>query len=279
MLIRFWGVRGSISAPGPRTVRYGGNTPCLEVTGRTGEAFVVDAGYGVVGLGAAIMARTGGRPGTINVVLTHLHWDHIQGLPFFVPMYVPGVRLVIHSVSPRTARQAMERLFTSTYSPIMGVENLGADIEYTDIGERCVLGGVELVPFLMEHGVPTLGLRLAEEGALVCHATDHESGIPESDARLAQAARGADLLIHDAQFTEAEYRRYRGWGHSATTGAVNNALAAGARRLALFHYDPTRSDDQVDAQVQWARELAGGALQVVGAAEGATLKIGAGPDE
>jgi ribonuclease BN (tRNA processing enzyme) len=236
---------------------------------------VVDAGYGVVGLGASIMARTDGRPGTINLVLTHLHWDHIQGLPFFIPVYVPGVRLIIHSVSAKTARQAMERLFTSIYSPIMGVENLGAQIQYAEIGAGCDFGGARLAPIILEHGVPTLGLRLEEDGVVMCHATDHESGVRGSDGRLVEAARGADLLIHDAQFTEREYRHRRGWGHSDTSGAVSNALAAGVRRLVLFHYDPNRTDHEVDAQIDHARKLANGALEVRGAAEGTTLEISA----
>lgn len=274
MKIKFWGVRGSISAPGPQTARFGGNTPCLQVTGASGESFVVDAGYGVVGLSDALMAAGSPQGQTIHLVLTHLHWDHIQGLPFFVPIYIPGTRLVIHSLSSKTAREAMDRLFTSIYSPIMGVENLGADIEYEEMGEGIELCGVSITPVILDHVVPTLGLRMAEGEALVCHATDHEGGDPGCDARLAEAARGADLLIHDAQFTEAEYKRFKGWGHSHTGAAVANALAAGVRKLALFHYDPTHGDDEVERQLARARELAGETpLVVLAAAEGLVLDI------
>lgn len=274
MLIRFWGVRGSISAPGAQTIRYGGNTPCLQVVSRTKEMFVVDAGYGVVGLGDSIMADMPAGGLTIHLLLTHLHWDHIQGLPFFAPVYVPDTKLIIHSVSVKTAREAMERLFTSVYSPIMGVENLGATIEYREFTEGTELGGIQIEPVILNHVVPTLGLRMAEGETIVCHATDHEGGEPTDDVRLTEAALGADLLIHDAQFTEQEYRRFKGWGHSETSAAVQNALAAEAKRLALFHYDPTRTDEGVDRQLEHARELAKDSdLEVIAAAEGLELEI------
>jgi phosphoribosyl 1,2-cyclic phosphodiesterase len=274
VLIQFWGVRGSISAPGPQTIRYGGNTPCLQVTSETGESFIVDAGYGAVGLGEAIMAKRPTKDLTVHLVLTHLHWDHIQGLPFFLPIYIPGTRLVIHSVSAKTAKEALERLFTSIYSPIKGVENLGAAIEYEEISEGGSLCGISIDPVILDHVVPTLGLRMSEGDAVACHATDHEGGDPSCDARLVEVARGAELLIHDAQFTEEEYRRYKGWGHSHTGSAVANALAAGASRLALFHYDPTHTDHEVDRQLARARELAQDTeLEVLAAAEGLSVKI------
>jgi phosphoribosyl 1,2-cyclic phosphodiesterase len=274
VLIRFWGVRGSISAPGPKTNRYGGNTPCLEVEGEAGESFVLDAGYGVVGLGERIMERSAGQKVDVHLVLTHLHWDHIQGLPFFIPIYVPGNHLIIHSVSTKTARAAMERLFTSVYSPIKGVENLGASITYEEIGEGFKLGGIELTPVILDHGVPTLGFRMVEGSSVVCHATDHEGGDEECDKRLVEAARDADLLIHDAQFTPGEYVRYQGWGHSHTGAAVHNARAANVRRLALFHYDPTHTDDDVDGQLSRARAQCQDAeIEVLAAAEGLSVQV------
>ena len=274
MLIRFWGVRGSISAPGASTMRYGGNTPCVEVEGKDGANLVLDAGYGVVGLGQRIMERGNVGKETIHLVLTHLHWDHIQGLPFFAPIYVPGNQLIIHSVSTRTARRAMERLFTSVYSPIKGVENLGATILYDEVGDELRRGGLSAIPIILNHGVPTLGFRIEEGGAVACHATDHEGGHPPDDARLIEAARGADLMIHDAQFTPDEYKRYTGWGHSHTGAALANALAAGVRRLVLFHYDPTHTDLDVDGQLIWARRALGDReLEVLAAAEGLELTV------
>lgn len=275
MLIKFWGVRGSISAPGPGTARYGGNTPCVEVTGASGEGFVLDAGYGVVKLSDALLASGRARGVTIHFILTHLHWDHIQGLPFFAPIYVPGNRIVFHSTSDQTAREAMSRLFTSVYSPIMGVENLGATIEYQELGDALELAGVKVETFPVNHSVPTLGLRISDGGKVMVHATDHEGGDAVADRRLIEIAEKADLLVHDAQFTEAEYLRYRGWGHSSTEAAVRSALASRSRLLALFHYDATHTDPDVDAQLARARELARAddALEVIAAAEGMEIRL------
>jgi len=270
--IRFWGVRGSVSAPGPQTIRYGGNTPCVEVEGEGGETFVIDAGYGVVGLGQRLMEQGNGT--TVHLLLTHLHWDHIQGLPFFAPIYVPGSQVIIYSVSVKTAQAAMDRLFTSVYSPIMGVENLGATVAYEEVTGVFRLGGVTIEPVILDHGVPTFGFGIQDGSKMVFHATDHEGGDRHCDSRLVAAARGADLLIHDAQFTREEYRRYRGWGHSHTDAALQNALDAGSRRLALFHYDPTHTDADVDGQLEMAREqVRDTSLEVLAAQEGLELEF------
>jgi len=274
LLIRFWGVRGSISAPGPSTVRYGGNTPCLEVATDGGEALVVDAGYGVVGLGEELQARAAGRSQTIHLALTHLHWDHIQGIPFFAPIYVPGNRIVVHSASEQTAREAMELLFTSDYSPIMGVGNLGATIEYRELGAGFELGQLRITPLPLRHSVPTMGLRITDGRKVLVHATDHEAKDREADAPLIAAATGADLLIHDAFFTAEEHARSQGWGHSDIDSAVATACAAAVQRLMLFHYNPVHTDAQLDAHLEQARTLAAGSgVEVSAAAEGMSIDL------
>jgi phosphoribosyl 1,2-cyclic phosphodiesterase len=276
VLIKFWGVRGSISAPGASTARYGGNTPCVQVVASSGEDFVIDAGYGVVKLSDALLASGRAKGLTVHFILTHLHWDHIQGLPFFAPIYVPGNRIVIHSTSEQTAREAMSRLFTSIYSPIMGVENLGASIEYHELSGPLELAGATVETFPVNHSVPTLGLKITDAGKIMVHATDHEGGDDASDRLLIERAQGADLLVHDSQFTDDEHLRYRGWGHSSTEAAVRSALASRARLLALFHYDATHADVDVDAQLARARELAQSAddaLEVIAAAEGMEIRL------
>jgi ribonuclease BN (tRNA processing enzyme) len=246
----------------------------VELITAAGERVVIDAGYGVVGLGESLVADGEGRPLTVHVILTHLHWDHIQGFPFFAPIYVPGNRIVIHSASERTAREAMVRLFTSIYSPIMGVGNLAAKIEYAELELGIELGGAQITPFALRHSVPTTGLRVDDGRRVLVHATDHEGGDAMADARLCETGAGADLMIHDAQFTAAEHAQYPGWGHSPTEAAVKNAVDARAKKLALFHYDPIHTDDDVDAQLRHATELARGRdLEVVAAAEGLAVEI------
>ena len=274
MLIKFWGVRGSISAPGSQTIRYGGNTPCVQISDRAGATCIVDAGYGVVGLGDEMMAAGATRGSPIHLILTHLHWDHIQGLPFFVPIYIPGNQLIIHSASSETARDALDRLFTSVYSPIQGVENLGADIQFETLDQELELGLLRIQPIQIKHSVPTFGVKVSEEGKTLIHATDHEGGIPADDERLIAAAEEADLLVHDAQFTAEEHKLFKGWGHSHTGAAVANALAARVKKMALFHYDPSRTDEGVDRQLQLARELCrGSALEVTAASEGLSIQV------
>ncbi len=274
MLIKFWGVRGSISAPGENTITYGGNTPCLQILGEGQESLVIDAGYGVVRLGEELAQQNADKAQTIHLLLTHHHWDHIQGLPFFIPIYLPKKRLVIYSSSEQKTREAMERLFTSVYSPIKGMENLAASIAYQEIGSGFELGNLKILPSFLNHPVPTLGLRISEKDRAFFHASDHEGGDKIFDDKLAQAAQGVNLLIHDAQFTPEEYQHYQGWGHSDTKAAVKNALTIGVPRLVLFHFDPTHNDENVEMQVNQARELVKDTeMEVLAAAEGLTLTV------
>ncbi|MCX7896745.1 MAG: MBL fold metallo-hydrolase [Rhodocyclaceae bacterium] len=265
MKIRFWGVRGSIPSPGQKTVRYGGNTTCIEVRGPAGELAILDAGTGIFPLAQRLLPE---MPLTAHVFITHTHWDHIQGLPFFVPLYVPGNKVRIHGpydiVNARGIEQVMEVQLQYSFFPIREAE-LKAGLEYRTlaVGEKIVVGGLTVVPVLMNHPVTNFGYRLEAEGKRVFFTGDHEPWrniyAPEEAAyaefqvhidacvrAFEDAIRDVDLLICDAAYTREEYARRIGWGHGTFDGAFELAHRVGARRLVLTHHEPTRSDDELE---------------------------------
>lgn len=277
MTIRFWGVRGSVATPGPATESVGGNTSAVEV--RCGaERVVFDAGTGLRALGDAWMADGGDVRATL--VLSHLHWDHIQGLPFFAPLYRPSTELSI--VSSGEARGATRRaLMTQMRAPTFPVDwsALPSRLRYRELrpGEDHGLGEARLRALRLPHpGGDVSAYRLDYRGVSVVYATDveRESG---ADDGLEELAEGADVLIHDAQYTPAEYRGEggmprRGWGHSTYESATRLARRAGVGRLILFHHDPTHDDARVAAIEGAARGLF---AATDAAREGAELKLGA----
>ena len=264
MRIKFWGVRGSIASPGPETAGVGGNTSCVEV--RCGETrLVLDAGTGVRRLGDALLAE--GRPVEATILLSHLHWDHIQGLPFFVPAYVPSTRLQIVGSGRRRDVARGDVLAGQMTAPVFPVrlDELGADI-----GLREVRSGDALRRSARRacarRGSTTpggvLAYRIEHEGRSVVYATDTEH-YACVDPALRALAEGADVLIYDSQYTPEEYRgdggRSRvGWGHSTYVAGAELARAAGVGQLVLFHHDPQRSDAGVaDLERARARALPG----------------------
>ena len=286
MRIRFWGTRGSIAKPGPSTVRYGGNTSCVEVRADDGTLIVLDCGTGAHALGQALLA-SGQRPLRGHVLISHTHWDHIQGFPFFAPLFVAGDEWDI------SAPQGLGRRLEETLAGQMEYAHfpvtlgaMGATLRYHDLAESPFeAGGVRITPCYLNHPTLTLGYRLEADGVVVVYATDHEPhsrhqlGRPvhEEDRRHLDFLAGADLVIHDAQYTEAEYPAKVSWGHSAAEQAVDFAVAARARRLALFHHDPLRDDDAIDRLLDLcrARALAAGSdLEVLAASEGLVVELG-----
>jgi len=290
MRIRFWGTRGSLARPGPETVRYGGNTSCVEVRGPDGTLLVLDCGTGAWGLGRYLVDEV---PAPIrgHLLITHTHWDHIQGFPFFSPLFAPGNEWDVYA--PHGLGQRIEGTLAGqmeyAYFPVT-LAQLGAAIRYHDLDERAFdVGQVHITPRYLNHPGIALGYRLEAAGATVVYATDHEPHSPHGDGPSARPVHaedrahieflaGADLVIHDAQYTLEEYPGKRTWGHSPAERVVDFAIAAGARRLALYHHDPGRSDDAVDAIVADCRErarAAGSALDVFGAFEGQVIDLGA----
>ena len=288
MLVRFWGTRGSIAKAGPSTTRYGGNTSCVEIRSSRGTLVMLDCGTGAHGLGQALI-ESEPRPLNGHILIGHTHWDHIQGFPFFSPLFVPGNEW--HVYGPRgigsSLREALSGQMQYTYSPIT-LDDLGATLHYHDLVEGALeLDDVHVTTRYLNHPALTLGYQLEVDGATVVYATDHEphsrrsaEGNPEpfagQDSRHAEFLADADLVIHDAQYTAAEYPSKIGWGHSTVEYVVAAAASAGVRRLALFHHDPTRDDDAIDRLVAGARDQAvkaGGRTEVFAAAEGMLLEL------
>jgi phosphoribosyl 1,2-cyclic phosphodiesterase len=228
-------VRGSIPSPGASTVVHGGNTSCVEVGFRDGSVAVIDAGTGLRGLGASLRDRVTQAP-VIHLLLTHFHWDHIQGLPFFAPLYSPAAEIVFHSGrAPEEVRRILAGQMAEPYFPV-AFETLPSRLRYIQgdsPGFRC---------FPLNHPQGCHGYRVEADGVAVVYACDFEHGDPAADAALREHSRNADVLIYDAQYTPEEYESRRGWGHSTWLEATKVARDAGVKRLVLTHHDPSHDD-------------------------------------
>jgi CheY-like chemotaxis protein/phosphoribosyl 1,2-cyclic phosphodiesterase len=288
MWIRFWGTRGSLPKPGPSTVRYGGNTSCVEVRGPDGGLIVLDCGSGAHDLGRHLVA-TGPVRG--HLLITHTHWDHIQGFPFFAPLFVPGNEWDVYG--PRQVGRGIEEVLAGQmhypYFPVP-LETLAATIRYHELAEETLdVAGVRVTTRYLNHPSPAIGYRLQSGDVTLVYATDHEPHSPHhpeaageprfarvhrEDERHIEFLAGADLVIHDAQYTLEEYPARVTWGHTPAELAVDFAGAAHAARLALFHHDPSRTDDALDALLARcrARPSASG-MEVFAATEGRELVI------
>ena len=285
MRVRFFGTRGSIATPGPHTLRYGGNTSCIEVQSSAGTLVILDMGTGAAVLGRELMAR--GEPSRGHILISHTHWDHIQGIPFFSPLFVPGFEWDIYG--PRGLHQGLRQTLAgqmqSTYFPVT-LEQLGATIRYRELVEgRLRIGDIEVTCRYLNHPALTLGYRLEADGAALVYACDHEphshalaTGVGDflgEDRRHAEFLAGADLVVHDAQYLASEYPQKIGWGHSTIEYACAVARLAKVGQLALTHHDPMRDDAAIDALVDSLRtegfRLAG--PHIIAAAEGHEVEL------
>ena len=271
--VRFWGVRGSIASPGPSTLATGGNTSCVEIRSG-GEIIIFDLGTGLRPLGLAL-ATTG--PVKTHLFLSHYHWDHIAGLPFFAPAYDPRSELSIYGATRRGkgVRQILSAQMIDPYFPVsLGEFNARLRFVPLEDGGRARVGNVELRAAELNHPGGALGFRLEHGGKSMVYATDFEHGT-DADDRLVELARDTDLLIFDAQYTPAEYSAEgplskRGWGHSTYAVGAVIARRAGAKQLALFHHAPDRDDAGIDRLAASARKLYPGAFA---AREGMTIEL------
>jgi phosphoribosyl 1,2-cyclic phosphodiesterase len=245
--IRFYGVRGSLPVPGPGTVRVGGNTSCVLYTVGD-EMIVLDCGSGIRVLANELMARK--KPVRANVLLSHYHWDHLLGLPFFSRIYAPTTELTFHGERKfdSGAREEIQKQFTGPNFPVER-KDLSSKLSFRDIkpGDRLQFGEVQVTVFRLNHPNLCLGFCVEARGSKLIYATDHEHGT-EVDNALIEIAHDADCLIYDAMYTQDEYSgRATGWGHSTWNDGVRIASAAGVKQLYLFHHEPDRDDAAVDA--------------------------------
>jgi phosphoribosyl 1,2-cyclic phosphodiesterase len=268
-----------LATPGPETIRYGGNTSCVEVQGSDGTLLVLDAGTGIRRLGA----KLGPEAGRVDLLLTHLHMDHIQGLGFFKPLDQPGQEVHIWG-PPSTTLDLRSRLGRYLSPPLFPVRlrELPCRLTLHDVPlERFEIGGLEIVAALVCHPGPTVGYRITEDGASIAYIPDHEPALgvrrfPERSDWTSgfDLAAGVDLLIHDAQYSGAEYSRHVGWGHSAIADALKFAASTGAKRLVTFHHDPAHDDATLDRLIDEARASLDVRVELAPGTEGACFDLG-----
>ncbi|HOX27966.1 MAG TPA: MBL fold metallo-hydrolase [bacterium] len=298
MYVKFWGVRGSIPTPGPKTVRVGGNTACFEIQPGGGQHFIIDAGTGIRELGLNMMGR--GNIGRVDakIFLSHTHWDHIHGFPFFVPAFIPGNKFKFFG--PVNFNEKLEDIVSGqmkySYFPVK-LEHMASTIEFIELKEGSFsVDGVKITAQYLNHPILTLGYRFEYNGKTVVTAFDTEpysnpfkkeekhedfddflfggsdeaaaqqdeggeDPVSEGDKIAAEMnqkvknfARGADLMVFDAQYTKEEYPSKIGWGHSTIDDAIEIAIEANVKRLAFFHHEPTRSDDAIEGMERYINE-------------------------
>ena len=272
--IKFWGVRGSIPVPGPNTSKYGGNTLCIQIITDLGYQIIIDSGTGIRCLGNYLLKEDQfAKPLNIHLFFTHTHWDHINGFPFFAPIYVP--KTIINMYAPIVydeegiARMVKDQ-FTYRYFPV-SLDEISAELVYNDIKESfedsandiVLPGGMVVKTKYLNHPVACLGYRFEYEGKVFCTCYDHEPyanlfvGDPENEIygqevandqndKILEFFKDADLLVHDTQYTEKEYKSRVGWGHSTYKHTISQAMRARVKKLALFHYNPEREDVEID---------------------------------
>jgi phosphoribosyl 1,2-cyclic phosphodiesterase len=266
MKVKFWGVRGSIASPGPNTVRYGGNTTCIEIRTDNNELIIIDAGTGIFPLSQTLLKEL---PVTANVLITHSHWDHIQGLPLFLPNFIAGNTLRLHGafdlVSGKGIEQVMAVQLQYSFFPVRE-EEMKARIEYVTLApEQSIrIGSATVTPYMMNHPVVDFGYRIEANGKSIFSTGDHEPPynicspddagfaqcqleVEDRNDYLIRAMRGVDVLITDSSYTSAEYPAKKGWGHGTYQSSIAYAKKAGVKNLFCTHHEPSRSDDALEA--------------------------------
>jgi phosphoribosyl 1,2-cyclic phosphodiesterase len=305
MELTFWGVRGSYPVPGPATVRYGGQTSCVEVRNASGDCLVVDAGTGLRALGQKLAREQGGAARRYDIVLSHVHWDHIQGLPFFEPAYIPGTKIAMYAL--RTAADELQQVIggitRNEFFP-MPLASVPASFEFHEVtpGQRLEVGRFQVLPIALNHPFGAVGYRVEADGTSLAYVSDtapftevlHKQHFLSGPEQLSDDDRGAlgqmrkdivaalagvDTVIYDTHFLPEEYERFPHYGHSTPDHALEICKQAGVRRLVLYHHAPAHGDDVMDQIAE--RYAAAGAMagvEVVTARETMSLHVGAMAD-
>ena len=297
--LKIWGVRGSIPVPGPGTVRYGGNTSCIEIRA-DGELIVLDAGSGIRELGLALESEFGSRPINLSLLITHLHWDHIQGFPFFVPAYNDKneIQILGYDGAGSGLHEILKGQMAAPFFPV-ALYDLPGKINIQKLDSMDFkIGNVRVRARLMNHPGVCVGYRILTSKGSIAYLPDHEpyeafklhsakshllspeqtqKRAREDRAELVKFLQGSDILLLDTQYTDEEYQAHIGWGHGSLSSAISLALDASIRKLVLFHHDPTHDDDMIDKMLQIARKIAAKSenyLEVEAAREGAEFTVG-----
>ncbi len=258
MRIKIWGCRGSIPSPGCDTNKYGGNTTCVEVRLKDGSLIVIDAGTGIRCLGNTLLKARG--PKKVHLLLTHAHWDHLQGFPFFVPAYMEEYSIIVRGGRP--AKQSLEAFLAHQMDPPyfpVPFRDLKASFDFRqENGQSLSIGKVEIIPIPLKHPNGGYGYKFIEGNKTFVFLTDNEIGFDHPgglpDAEYAEICRNADLLIHDGQYTEQEYEISRGWGHSTFRSVTDLSISADVKRLGIFHHDPRHLDQDLDRYIEECRQ-------------------------
>lgn len=282
MIIRCWGARGSIGVSGVPYVKYGGDTACMEIRTSEGDVVVIDAGSGIRRLGK-LLQEEGRRE--CSLLFTHAHWDHILGFPFFRPIYDPGnsVRIIGCPLEQGNMKMLLARTMVAPYFPVP-FDIIKADVQYLEHCSRPFsIGAMEVRTMPLSHPNKGVGYRFTEQGHSFVFLTDNELSFPHrgggSFEEYVAFCRGADLLVHDAEFTPEEYEEKRGWGHSHFMEVLDLAVAANVKSLGLFHHNQDRTDHEVDALVEQCRtelEKRGASLHCFAVAQDMVMDLGRG---
>jgi phosphoribosyl 1,2-cyclic phosphodiesterase len=254
LAVKFWGVRGSFPTPYGHNLGFGGNTACVEIESSSPKILILDAGSGIRELGVNLISRSGGEPLDIHICLTHFHWDHVLGLPFFVPLFSPKNSITFYSSRySMPLRPSIEGVFAAPYFPVQ-FDTLPSKIRMVELDSDLELDGLRVHPFPVCHPQGACGYRVEGHGSAVVYVPDREPRDAALNRTMREQCHGADLLIHDGQYTTEEYPSREGWGHSTWKEAVEVAKDAQVKHLVLFHHDPSHSDEVVEGIVERARE-------------------------